>query len=124
MKTLLINTAASEVSVAIVTAQNILAERSWPFAPPLGDKILQAIDEMIEELGIERTQITCVAAHRGPGNYSALRTGVVIATLLAEVWGVPLKDFATKDYRTPGFLSDVDKSEPRLVIKPEYPQNR
>ncbi|MAF80391.1 tRNA (adenosine(37)-N6)-threonylcarbamoyltransferase complex dimerization subunit type 1 TsaB [bacterium] len=120
MSTLLIDTAHPEASVSVATGDKIVATQSWRSDNALGSALLVAIDDVLAKEGIARSDIECVAVHRGPGHYSALRAGIVTASLLADVLAVPLKHFATNDVTSPTFLKELDRSESVTMVQPQY----
>jgi len=120
MSTLLIDTAHPKASVAVAKNNKIVAEKSWQADNAVGSALLVAIDDVLDQSGIARSDIACVAVHRGPGHYSALRAGIVTASLLADVLEVPLKHFATKDFHKSKFLEELDRTKSVAVIQPQY----
>src|SRR3989344_6097060 len=87
---LIIDTSHRESSVALVDGQNLLASRSWESNRDLGEKLLTNIDAMLKEKDLTSSDIKRIAAHKGPGHYSAVRTGVVTAMALAYAWQTEL----------------------------------
>jgi len=43
----------------------------------LGEKLLTNINAMLKEKDLASSDIKRIAAHKGPGHYSAVRTGVL-----------------------------------------------
>lgn len=80
---LLIDTSKPIVWVALISERKIVAEKEWTGDTTLGVKLLAVIQTMTQKARPDR-----IAVHRGPGQFMAVRTGVVTAQLLAQAWGV------------------------------------
>lgn len=87
MKLVLIDTSKKEAVVGLVDDQEVVVEKRWQADRQLGRELLEKLDEMLGEVGWKLEELDRVAVHQGPGHYSALRTGVVTATMLAESLG-------------------------------------
>jgi tRNA A37 threonylcarbamoyladenosine modification protein TsaB len=81
---LIIDTAHPIARVIIADAENIVAKREWENEPKVGTSLLIYIDELLQELKIEKTDIARIAVHVGPGSSGLVRTGVTTATILAQ----------------------------------------
>ncbi|MEO6077651.1 MAG: hypothetical protein ABIP54_02600 [Candidatus Andersenbacteria bacterium] len=82
--TLIIDTAHPTARVIIADAENIVAKREWENTPQVGTSLLLYIEELLQELKKEKTDIARVAVHVGPGSSGLVRTGVTTATILAQ----------------------------------------
>lgn len=83
MTILIINTATPQATIILARDARILAQRSWPSDRSLGARLLSEIDTLLATQKISWQQIDRLAVHQGPGHYSALRTGVILATMVA-----------------------------------------
>lgn len=84
MISLLINTSKPEVLVALIKDGNVVGKEIWVGDKTTGTKLLSVIDELLVENNLKLEDIDRVGIHPGPGHYSALRSGIVTATFLAE----------------------------------------
>ncbi len=76
------------VSVALGRAGEVLAARSEAISRS-SKRLLQMIDEVLAEAGVEREELGGVVALRGPGSFTGLRVGLATALGLHLALGVP-----------------------------------
>jgi len=81
---LLILTHQPEASVHLISDEKVIGEKKFQAGRDLGARLLEAIEELCKENNITSAEIKRFAVHRGPGNSSALRAGVTVATILAQ----------------------------------------
>jgi len=95
---LLINTSGDEALVVLSRGEGIVFERRWKNGPDAGRKALRAIDELLKEKAIELRNLERIAVQTGPSRrYSSLRSGVVVASMLAYTAGVKLVQVSGKN---------------------------
>ncbi len=87
---LIIDTAHPTARVSIADECSILGKREWKNTPKVGTDLLMSIEELLQELGKQKTDITRVAVHAGPGSYGLVRTGIVTGTVLSQAVGAEL----------------------------------
>ncbi|MBI3255458.1 MAG: tRNA (adenosine(37)-N6)-threonylcarbamoyltransferase complex dimerization subunit type 1 TsaB [Candidatus Andersenbacteria bacterium] len=90
MNCLLINTSKPQVLVVLMKDGRVVAQESWAGDKTLGTKLLSVIDELLVKNSLKLEDVDRIAVHGGPGHYSALRSGVVAATFLAQGAGKDL----------------------------------
>ena len=81
---LIIDTAHPTARIIIADEKTILGKREWENTPKVGTDLLTHIEELLQELGKQKADVTRVAVHAGPGSYGLVRTGIVTATILAQ----------------------------------------
>ncbi|HSX25277.1 MAG TPA: hypothetical protein VLG69_04895 [Candidatus Andersenbacteria bacterium] len=81
---LTIDTAHPTARIIFADEKAILGKREWENTPHVGTDLLVNIEELLREIGKEKTDITKVAVHAGPGSYGLVRTGIVTGTVLAQ----------------------------------------
>jgi tRNA threonylcarbamoyl adenosine modification protein YeaZ len=86
---LALDTATSAVSVALARDGEVLAERTVPEARRHAELVAPLVAEVLAAAGVDRRELTAVAAGVGPGPFTGLRVGVVTARTLGAVLGVP-----------------------------------
>jgi tRNA threonylcarbamoyladenosine biosynthesis protein TsaB len=86
------DTATDAATVAFVRDGGVLGERLSRAA-----RVLQDIEELLAEAGLERTDVEGIAVGTGPGSYTGLRMGLVTARTLAISLGVPVAGVSTLD---------------------------
>jgi len=94
---LAVETATEACSVALVTGGHV-ASRHLESPRAHGDRLLELIDEVLDEAGLERTQLDALAFGRGPGGFTSLRigTGVVQGIAFAlDLRVIPVSTLAT-----------------------------
>jgi tRNA threonylcarbamoyl adenosine modification protein YeaZ len=85
-----IETAANDVSLALLDGERVLAEREWRTDRTLSQELLAGIDALLTDADVRREQIASIAVDIGPGGYTGLRIGVATAQGLALGLDVPL----------------------------------
>ena len=87
---LIIDTVHPTGGVILADSEKTLATREWPNTPKVGTDLLTYIEEVLQEVGVEKTSLARIAVHSGPGSYGLVRTGIVTATILAQSIGAEL----------------------------------
>lgn len=59
--------------------------------------LLPAIDELLDQVGIARNRLACVAVGRGPGSFTGVRIAVATAKGVAQALDLPLVGLSTLD---------------------------
>ena len=82
-------------SVAILRANNVIAERTLESADEApgkgkGDRMMPAVAEAMNEVGVVRQDIARIVCGSGPGSFTSLRVAGSIAKGLASGYGVEL----------------------------------
>jgi tRNA A37 threonylcarbamoyladenosine modification protein TsaB len=88
--TLVIHTARPDGMIALVRGSNVVAKRTGAGHGKGGYEVLQRIDEVLKQEQVSTEDIQRIIVHPGPGNFSALRAGVVAALMFAQASGVQL----------------------------------
>ena len=81
----------AECRVDIVATREIAAHRAS------NTTLVPAIDEMLGQLGIARSQVACVCVGRGPGSFTGVRIAMATAKGIASALGVGLVGVSTLD---------------------------
>ncbi len=87
---LAINTAQVFHELALLKDGQLLLERRWVTERKEVEHLVPLLQEMLEELELNKAEITQVAVVSGPGSFTGTRTGVVFANALAEGLGAEL----------------------------------
>ncbi len=118
MLLLLIDTSRPRARVVLARGTTVIAQRTWEIGRDLGTRLLQEIDAVLQEGGVVLDQIDRIAVHQGPGSFSALRMGVVTATMLAHASGVVL--VAVYGHSVEDMLAKVLGATPVEIVVPVY----
>ena len=92
MLTLAFDTATDVATVALVRDGEVLGERASRAV-----RVLQDVEELLAEAGLESGDVDRIAVGTGPGSYTGLRMGLVTARTLAISLGVPVAGVSTLD---------------------------
>lgn len=112
---LAIDTSAG-TSVAVVDRdRGVLAERSSPDPRGHAELIGTFIDECLREAGIDRTELSGVAAGMGPGPFTGLRVGIVAARTFALGVGRPVVPILSHDAIAFGH-DGAEQAGPMIVV--------
>lgn len=118
---LIIDTAHPTARIIFVDEKTILGTREWENTPNVGTDLLTNIEGVLEELGKQKTHITRLAVHAGPGSYGLVRTGIVTATILAQAEGAEL--VAVVGDREEDMITSARNGEVVDAIEPKYREN-
>lgn len=94
MNLLAVETATEACSVALATGEHVVA-RHLESPRAHGDRLLELIDEVLEEAGQERTQLDALAFGRGPGGFTSLRIGTGVVQGIAFALDRPVIPVST-----------------------------
>jgi tRNA threonylcarbamoyladenosine biosynthesis protein TsaB len=88
---LALESATSACSAAVAdSAGRILGHRRGAAAPDQADRLIELIDAMLREAGLDYGAIDVIAVNRGPGSFTGVRAGVAAARGLALATGRPV----------------------------------
>lgn len=90
---LLLDSCTTDLVVAVVRDDAVLAGRAEAAGPLKGARLLPLAEEVMAEAGVGYGDLTGVAAGRGPGMFTGIRTGLATALGIAkgrgiECWGL------------------------------------
>src|SRR3990167_10088336 len=87
---LITDTAHPTARVIVADEKQILGSREFTNTPKVGTDLLIYIDELLQELKLDKTSLTRIGVHAGPGSYGLVRTGIVTATVLGQAVGAEI----------------------------------
>ena len=90
-----IDTTTSLGSVALTSKENLISEIVLPVTGFHSEKLLPAIEQLLDRAKLPGEELAGIAVSLGPGSYTGLRIGLASATGLSDGWGVPLKGVST-----------------------------
>ena len=112
MLILAFDTATDVATVAFVRDGEVLGERLSRAA-----RVLRDVEDLLQEAGLERTDVEGIAVGTGPGSYTGLRMGLVTARTLAVALDVPVAGVSTLDALAagaPGAVPVIDAKRREL----------
>jgi tRNA threonylcarbamoyl adenosine modification protein YeaZ len=93
---LAMDTATTRIVLAAGTTDGALgAVESWPAGFRHGETLLPALDRLLAERGISRSQVGGIVVGTGPGAFTGLRVGIATAKGLAHGLGRPIVGIPT-----------------------------
>ncbi|MGY3779115.1 tRNA (adenosine(37)-N6)-threonylcarbamoyltransferase complex dimerization subunit type 1 TsaB [Isobaculum melis] len=90
MKILAIDTSNQVMTIALLEDQTILGELTTNIKGNHSTRLMPGIDQLMKEVGMVPNQLEKIVVAKGPGSYTGLRIGVVIAKTLAWTLDIPL----------------------------------
>ncbi|ATH94496.1 tRNA (adenosine(37)-N6)-threonylcarbamoyltransferase complex dimerization subunit type 1 TsaB [Bacillus glycinifermentans] len=90
MTTLAIDTSNLTLGVALVRNGKVIAEHISHLKKNHSVRAMPAIDELLQECGLEPSDLSKIAVAKGPGSYTGVRIGVTIAKTLAWSLNIPV----------------------------------
>ena len=94
---LLIETATSLCSAALIQGEEITASRETGEPRAHASKTAVFVDEILKEKGLRAADLDAVCVSSGPGSYTGLRVGSSTAKGLCFGAGIPLLSVCTLD---------------------------
>lgn len=102
---LALESSATISSAAVRNAGGISAYTAWQ-EPRRGNTMLQKIESIMTEAGIDTGQLDAISVGLGPGNYSGLRVSYVIAKALALPHSIPVYGYSSAAIVLEEFIND------------------
>ncbi len=90
INTLAIECATKTASVAIVSEEKVIIEKTVNGAYNHSVTIIPMIDDIVKDAGFDRNKLDFITVSKGPGSYTGLRIGASIAKGLARVYDIPV----------------------------------
>jgi tRNA threonylcarbamoyl adenosine modification protein YeaZ len=119
MEALLIDTVLEEVGVFLVREEKVIAERRWMADKKLGNRLLEEIEAVLKEKGVERDNLDRIGVVVGPGKrYMGLRTGIMVANALALAWECGVVEIDKDEGDT--LIIQLFSKEVKRIAKPRY----
>ena len=116
---LLLESSCNECSVTVAGRDGIVALRHTQEPRAHASKLALFIQEVLQELGIDASELCAVAVSSGPGSYTGLRVGVSTAKAIAWASKIPLIAVETTDILVQMGLDAVEGRENgRLLVVP------
>ena len=94
---LALDTATPRVTVALHDGADVVAELSSEHPMQHGEQLAPLVAAVLERAGVDRFDLTAVAAGVGPGPFTGLRVGLVTARTLGHVLEVPVYGVCSLD---------------------------
>jgi len=100
-------------------------KKKLPFVQGKRRNILADVDMFLKKYQCSPKKLHGIVVFIGPGQFSYLRTGVVIANTLGYTLGIPVVGISAVDAVTPEIffqngLKKLSKTKKRRLIVPEY----
>ncbi|EAZ81191.1 tRNA (adenosine(37)-N6)-threonylcarbamoyltransferase complex dimerization subunit type 1 TsaB [Algoriphagus machipongonensis] len=109
-KILSLETSTPVCSVALHDSGNIMGLKEIEENGAHSEKLIKLIEELLDELQVDRKEVDAIAVSEGPGSYTGLRIGVSTAKGLAFAWGKPLIAVSTLAALARGATLDENNS--------------
>ncbi|MFZ4453420.1 tRNA (adenosine(37)-N6)-threonylcarbamoyltransferase complex dimerization subunit type 1 TsaB [Salibacterium aidingense] len=90
MKILAIDTSTHVMGIALSQGDKLLAEYTTNFKKNHSLRLMPAIHQIMEEVGVSPAELDAVAVAKGPGSYTGVRIGVTTAKTMAWSLGIPV----------------------------------
>ncbi len=98
MITLAINTASSQTSIALFKDTEILQEETWKSNNDEAEKLMPAIEQMLNQNNLSYENIDQIYCVKGPGSFTGLRIGVTVANTISYLTNTKLFSISTFEY--------------------------
>ncbi len=95
MLTLGINTATTDLSIAVLDGDTVLGTRIEHGQTAKAEQLVPWIQELLEQLKLKISDIRAIGVAQGPGAFTGLRIGVTTAKTLAQMLEIPIAGIST-----------------------------
>lgn len=96
-KVLAIDTSSMVASAAVLDDDKVLGEITYNYKKQHSTILIPMIDSLLSSLGLEVSQMDCIACASGPGSFTGLRIGAATAKGLCHGAGKPIVGIPTLD---------------------------
>jgi tRNA threonylcarbamoyladenosine biosynthesis protein TsaB len=90
MNILAIDTSNLVLAISVITEDVVLGEFATNLKKNHSVRLMPMISQLLDEIGMEPSELSAVVAARGPGSYTGVRIGVSTAKSMAWSLGIPL----------------------------------
>lgn len=94
---LAIDTSTARLGIAVYNGTEVLAENSWTSPNRHTVSLAPAVDEMLENLELEKKKLKAIGVALGPGSFTSLRVGLSFAKGISLGLGIPVIGVPTLD---------------------------
>lgn len=94
---LAIDTSTARLGIAVFNGTEVLGESSWTSPNRHTVSLAPAVDELLNDLEIDKKKLKAVAAALGPGSFTSLRVGLSFAKGICLGLGIPVIGVPTLD---------------------------
>lgn len=95
MKILGINTATTNLSIALIDQNKVLAEKTIQAATAKAEQLIPWVQELLQKAGLKLADLEGVGIAQGPGAFTGLRIGVTTAKTLSQMLNIPIVGIST-----------------------------
>lgn len=115
-------TIPGRLSVWLVQARKILAERTKTIEWYSSDQALACVDSTLQSIKKSLSNVTGIIVVRGPGSFTAVRTGIIIANTLGQLLDIPVSGIVTnKPLTSSEVLRQASvPGQKKTAVKPWY----
>lgn len=106
MLTLVIDTSTERGVVALFEGSTSIFHSELPFGYQNAKFLISTLDQGFKQIGIKPQQLSLIVAGVGPGSYTGIRVGVMVAKTLSYSCQLPLIGLSTLE----GFIPEQDQS--------------
>ena len=101
MKSLLIDTTTSNITVSIIENNNILFEYKETIISDMSSKILPIISNGLNSINLKLKDIDKIFVSNGPGSFTGIRVGVTVAKTIAWALKKEIVPISSLELRAP-----------------------
>ena len=116
---LALDTATRMPTLALATADGkLLGQRQWESQHRHGEQLLEQLNQLLAEIGVDRRELKGVVVGTGPGSFTGLRIGLATAKTIAYTLDVPIVGISTTHALALAAVSDDTGSADLAVALP------
>ena len=119
---LALDTATSRAVVALGGTGGVPLAASWHAGRQHGETLLPAIEALLRDAGVARTDLAAIVVGTGPGAFTGLRVGLATAKTMAHELGCPIAGIPTAAALAAAVAPRV--GWPITIVQPAGPHDR
>ena len=113
--TLYLKTADNQCHV-ILESDDQKYKFTWQLGRNLSDKLLSLLQQSLQQICADWSQLTGIVVFRGPGSYTSLRIGLTVANSLADGLNIPVVGVDGDDWQMIGTQRLANNENDRIVL--------
>ena len=102
-----------------IVSDKVTKEYEWEIGRGLADGILGYLRERLQENNCDWSQISAIAAYKGPGSFTGLRIGLTVLNTIADTMDIPIIGETGEDWLERS-LKRIELGESDELVRPLY----
>lgn len=113
---------SGQLSFWLIRQQEILRKKHLPIVWHGSDRALVVLDELLRQARITVHQLKRICVVRGPGSFTSVRIGLILANTIGALTGIPLYGVVKKTTLTEAEVIQLSEKTGKrgVMVRPWY----